>query len=125
MKKLIAQSVLIGLTAAALSGCCAGCSSTPVPTTKLKATVSGQECQIENPKNTVISNLVFEVSTNHTARLSIGSLSSVNDPQTISNAYNGAADLANAVGAQINQGVQNGANAAGQFVGGAAKAVAK
>jgi hypothetical protein len=101
-----------------------GCSmlQAPVPTTKFSAKFAGQTFEWENPKNTSMTNILMEVSTNGTARLSIGAVTSANDAGVISNSYLGQAMVLHEAGVQMNQAFQNGAAAAGAVIGAAAKA---
>jgi hypothetical protein len=115
--------ILAAAAAVAVSGC--SILKPPVPTTKFDASIAGQRFTWSNPKNTCLTNIRMEVTTNGTARLSIGSLSSVNDPATVSNAYSGEAMLVHEMGTQLNQAVQTGATAAGAIMGGAAAAAVK
>lgn len=93
--------------AALLSGC--ALLQPAVPTTVLTGKIGGQAFEIRNPKQTTISNLSVEIATNGAAKLTIGGLSSVNDSNVVGAGYSGQADFVNAVGAQLNQAVQNGA----------------
>jgi len=111
--------ILLALLLVVLAGCTV---LSPVPTTKFKAKVAGQSFEWSNPKNTSMTNIVVEVGTNGTARLSIGLVTSVNDPLVVSNAFSGEAALLHEVGAQLNQAFANGAAAAGTIAGAAAKA---
>ena len=114
MKRSLFLSVI---AVAVLSGC--ALFKSPVPTTEISGTIAGQKFSLSNPKNTSVSNLVVEVTTNATARLSIGSLVSANDSNVIAGSYAGQADLVRAAGEQLNQAFQNGAVIAGKFVGAA------
>jgi hypothetical protein len=102
----------------------AGCAlfQSPVPTTKIKGSIGGQSFSLENPKNTTLSNLSVTVSSNGSAALTIGSVTSVNDSNVIDAAYAGQAAIVAATGTAINAGIQTAAGAAGVFAGAAAKA---
>jgi len=93
----------------------AGCGLTPVPRTTFKASIGGQEFAYSNPKQAIASNIVFEVvSTNGAkASMTIGSLSSVNDPAVVDKSYAGQAAVINALGTQFNNALQTGAALAG------------
>jgi hypothetical protein len=70
----------------------AGC-STPVPKTAVAFEMGGQKFNYVNPKQAVVSNLVFEVQGTNgiVLKASIGSISSVNDPAVVDKAYAGQA----------------------------------
>jgi len=110
MKKTIVLAVLV----AGLSGC--ALFESAVPTTRISGTIAGQQFSLSNPKDTCITNLVVEVSTNGSARLSIGGLSSVNNSNVVSAGYSGQAELVTAAGNQIQQAFVNGASVAAKTV---------
>jgi hypothetical protein len=68
-----------------------GCGLTPVPRTTFTATIGGQKFSYSNPKQATATNIVCEISTNGTARMSIGAISSVNDPAVVDKSYAGQA----------------------------------
>ena len=72
-----------------LALCLIGCSA--VPRTTFTATIGGQKFAYSNPKQAVASNIVCEVTTNGVARMSIGSISSMNDPAVVDKSYAGQA----------------------------------
>lgn len=118
--KFIGALFLTATIIALASGCAAF--QPAVPTTKINGSIGGQSFTLENPKNTTLSNLSVSVSSNGTANLTIGSLTSVNDSNVITAADAGQAAIVSATGAAITQGIQSAASAAGSFVGSAAKA---
>ena len=98
----ITKAVGVAVLAIVLAVAATGCTSA-VPTSKLSGTIAGQTFTLSSPKNTTISNLVVEVATNGTAKISIGALSSVNDSNVISAADSGQAQIIKEQGlAQVN-----------------------
>lgn len=100
-----------------------GCSifKQPVPTTSIRGTIAGQTFRLDNPKDTVLTNLVVEVNTNGVAKLSLGYLSSANNSNVIGAATTGQAETINALGTQILNGINAGAMIAGKVAAGAVK----
>lgn len=93
-----------------------GCSvfHSPVPESKLCGTIGGQKFQINNPKDTTITNLVIEVNTNGQAKLSMGFFSSSNNSNVIASATSGQAETINAMGTALVNAVNAGAQVAGK-----------
>ena len=104
----------LGLAAASLLSGCALCQSA-VPTSKVTWELNGQKGSISNPKDITITNLVAEVSSNGTARLYIGGLTSANNSNTVTAGYTGQAELVNAVGTQTIAAFTNGAALAQKY----------
>lgn len=113
--------ILLGVLG--LAALAAGCSiMNPVPQTKFRATIGGQQFSYSNPKQACATNIVMSVSTNGTATMTIGAITSVNDPVVVDKSYAGAAMLVNAVGAQIQSNLNTAAQNAGTAAGAALKA---
>ena len=97
-----------------------GCSAlNPVPKTRISGTIAGQSFSLSNPKDTTIDSLSVTVSTNGTATLSIGHLSSLNNSNVISSSYSGQAASITAAGEQIIGAMKAGATLAGAAAGAA------
>jgi hypothetical protein len=103
--------LLIGFVAIGSSGC--AIFHQPVPETKIKGSIGGQAFSLVNPKNTTVTNLVVEVSTNGAAKLSIGYISSANDSNVVTGAYAGAAQLVRESGDLAQKAFKAGGEAAG------------
>ena len=116
----IRKTTLTFLALATLSLGLAGCMN-PVPRTQIQGTIAGQTFSLSNPKDTTITNLQVTVSTNGTATLSIGYLSSANNSNTISASYGGQAEAVTAAGEQVNRAWTNAAGLLGTAVGAAVK----
>jgi len=99
------------LGAVALTGC--ALFKGPVPTTTVSANIGGQKMSYSSPKDTTATNVVFEVSSNGTARLSIGAITANNNSNVIGSSYAGEAAMIHELGAQFQQAVQTGISAAG------------
>src|SRR5689334_17826762 len=80
------------LTSISLALSLLGCIN-PVPRTTFRAVIGGQEFRYSNPKQATATNIVFKVvSTNGTeASMSIGALTSINDPAIVDKSYAGQA----------------------------------
>jgi hypothetical protein len=115
------KSLLLGLAAAgilSMTGC--GLLS-PVPKTQITGSIGGQSFALSNPKDTTVSNLTVAVSTNGTASLSIGYLTSVNNSNVIGAAYSGQAASFTAFGDAMVNAVNAGATVAAKAAATAAK----
>lgn len=110
MRYIITTLTLGQAAASLLSGCALFQSA--VPTTKISGTIAGQTFSISNPKDTAFTNLVVTVSSNGTATLAIGALTSVNNSNTVTAGYAGQAELVTAVGTQMTSAFTNGEAAA-------------
>lgn len=82
-----------------ISGC--ALFSPVAPTTYISGEIGGEKFVIKNPKQTTITNLTVEVSTNGYAKLSFGGLSSVNDAQVINSGASGQVAVLDATGKVI------------------------
>ena len=124
MKKFKKTGLLLAAVAVLIVASLTGCAvfHQPVPETKISGSIGGQKFSLINPKNTTVTNLQVTVSTNGTASLSIGYLSSANDSNIVSGAYAGAAQIVTATGDSAAKAFQAGAAAAGSALGAAVKA---
>ena len=104
------------MTVVSLVGCLAfsGCAlfQSAVPVTKITGEIGGQKFSISNPKQTTITNLTVEVSTNGYAKLSFGGLSSINDSQVINAGMSGQVAVLDSTGKVIGYVVAAGVSAA-------------
>lgn len=108
MKKSLTIIGLSAVLAVGVTGCI-----NPVPRTTIEGTIGGQTFKLDNPKDTTVTNLTVEVSTNGASRLSIGYLSSANNSNVVNAAYAGQAGVVKETGDAAVKAFQAGVQAAG------------
>lgn len=110
------NKIKIAVMAAAAALIATGCAmfQPAVPVSHYSWKLGSVTGSIDSPKDTTITGLQVELNTNGTAKVSIGSLSSVNNSNVIAAGDNGQALIVEKTGIAVVNGMNAGANLAGK-----------
>ena len=117
-------NIILSIVALSLfvSGCSmVGSLNQNTPHLSLSGTIAGQSFTLTNPKDTTINGFSLQIATNGTVSMTISNLTTVENPTNIVDTGNGMAQVINANGTAL----VNGINAVSTLLGNAAKTAAK